>query len=221
MAIAKDRGTRRVAEGIGLAERQAAWAPPQPWSRAASRRALSAPPAPPAQSAAGSAADTKAWLTGIARKYMLKVKAEREARLNGQIAAADFYLRQLTFIEVMLDLLGTDGFDVMRAFRKDGYGLIDIAETPFSRVMDLARRTQWQDMGEPVGPLHPPRDLLAQHDGFSTEPTGAIIGSDTLSYKEQEALREEERRQAAEEQLKWEAEARRDYERRRDSDAAS
>ena len=48
-------------------------------------------------------AETKmAMVEDLTRRFMAKVQQEREARLAGQIVAADFYLRQVTAIEVAL-----------------------------------------------------------------------------------------------------------------------
>lgn len=121
----------------------------------------------------------------ITVKFLRKVQAEREARLAGEIVAADFFLRQITALEVALDLLAQDcgysGFELLRNCRRGGHNLFDIAETPFTQLLDAERRRQWQQLGEPMRPDHPPEKYLEQfgpseaegHDGYSLEPTQA------------------------------------------------
>jgi len=154
------------------------------------------------------AAKSQLWLDGFLAKYWHKVVAEREARLNGEIVAADFYLRQLTFLEVAIDLAsGGRGFDQLRRLQRDGHRLSEIAETPFSRIIDDMRRHIWRKMGEPERPEHPPRRLLIEHDGCSTEPLEFTRGGIELGHDEQKARFRRQHEQAAIEQLEWEARA--------------
>ena len=106
------------------------------------------------------------FLENIVRKFLLKVQAERTARLAGEVVAADFYLRQVTVLEVALDLLaegvGLDGWEVIGDLRRGGHGILDIAETPMSRILDGKRRELWRRMGEPERPEHPPQRYLEQ-----------------------------------------------------------
>jgi hypothetical protein len=100
----------------------------------------------------------------IAQKFMRKVVQEREARLNGEIVAADFYLRQITAIEVMFDLAarhsGVDPQAFLSELRRGEHGLLDIASTEFSDRLDRSRRIWWAEEGEPDRPAHPdPRFL--------------------------------------------------------------
>lgn len=139
-AIAQEKGTMRLAETLQGVVRPAPALPPP------------APPPPPEPDEEEQLQDAEQWLFGIARKYMVKIGEERAARLAGEVVAADFYLRQLTFIEVAMDLMGTGGFDLLHAFRRDGRSLVDIAETPFSRILGEARRIKWEELGEPAGP---------------------------------------------------------------------
>ncbi|MGE0290577.1 MAG: hypothetical protein AB7I42_29865 [Bradyrhizobium sp.] len=215
---AAEEKSRRLREGlIAVAGPAARWRPPLPaWGHAATRQA--APP-PAYNDEAETEAARLAWLADLVRKYLLKVGQEREARLAGQVVAADFYLRQLTWLEVALDLMGSGGFKVLTEFRKGDHHLVDIAETPFSRILDAARREKWAALGEPPRPQHPPRDRLVDHDGFSTEPLEHTEGGRPESHEEQQAAFEAEHKRQAEAQIEWEAEARRDFERRRDSGA--
>jgi 1,2-phenylacetyl-CoA epoxidase catalytic subunit len=71
---------------------------------------------------------------------------EREARLAGQIVAADFYLRQVTFIEVLFDLSATElGFDPLAELRRGRHDVRQIVGTPFSEWLDAARRQWWAE----------------------------------------------------------------------------
>ena len=233
-AIAGDERSRRFAEGVrAIAAEQSGWRPPEPpWARAASR---GRPPAMPLGHAASRglararlpAPETDpeseeaklAWLDRLVHKYLLKVRQEREARLAGEIVAADYYVRQLTYIEVMLDLMGTDGFAVLNDFRAGDHHIIDIAETPFSRILGEVRRACWAEAGEPPRPEHPPRRYLEDHGRFSSEPNEYTRGGLPQSHDEQMQVFRERHRQDAEEQLRWEEAARRDAEARRDHES--
>jgi hypothetical protein len=161
------------------------------------------------------------WTARIVGKYMIKVREERKARLAGEIVTADFYLRQLTYIEVVLDLMSTGGFQALMDFREGDRHLVHIAETPFSKLLGEARREKWAEFGEPPRPEHPPRRYLVDHGRFSTEPLESTRGGQKLSHNEQQQIFEERHRQDAAEQLRWEEAARQDYDRRCDSAAGS
>jgi hypothetical protein len=228
-AIAADERSRRLAEGVrAIAAEQSAWRPPDPpWAGAATRAGRSGPAralasSGPARLAAAhemSQEERRAAIDrimeGLIDPYLLRLSMEREARLAGQIVAADFYLRQVTFMEVLLDMVSGDGFRVLRDFRRDGFDLTQIAQTPVSRLLGAARREYWEAIGEPVGPEHPPRDRLEEHDGYSTEPLEFIWGGPPEYREEQERALEERHARDARAQVEWEAAARRDYERRR------
>lgn len=161
----------------------------------------------------------------IFRKFVLKVEQEREARLAGRIVEADFTLRQVTCIEIALDLaaqhLGTNGWDVIRDARLGRHGIFDIAETDLSRCLDEARRAVWAEAGEPDRPEHPPRRYLVEHDGYSTEPTEYLRGGDDAYRDAQIAAREKQHAEDAAAQMEWESSQRRAYEERRASDAST
>jgi hypothetical protein len=229
LAVAADERGRRLAEGLAAvaAEQSGRRPAAAPWSTSKNR----AQPAPTFAPEAKPPLDFSAplqpgspeaeWLEQLFRKYQIKIMQEREARLEGQIVAADWYLRQATFIEIMLDVVSGDGRQYLHN-RRMGDHPIDLAESPLSRVLGEARRRQWAQMGEPERPEHPPcRYLVDRADGFATEPLEFTRGGLPESHEEQQAAFEERHRQDAEAQLEWEAQARRDYERRRDSGAAS
>lgn len=222
LAMAADERSRRLAEGVrAVAAEQAGWRPPDPpWAAAASRRSTPPPP-PPAPDEAESEEEAFAWLEQLVGKYAMKVGQERTARLAGKIVAADYYLRQLTWIEVAIDLIGTGGVNVLAEFRHRDHHLIAIAETPFSRLLDEARRIKWAELGAPPRPEHPPRRYLVQHDGYATEPNEYTGGGRPGTDEEQLAAFKEQHRRDAEAQIAWEAEALEDYERRTAAAAAA
>lgn len=209
LALAADDRNRRLAAGVrAVAAPAVHWRPPDPaWANAASRggRSRAHTAKPPAQEATDE--QKLAALDQIVRKYLLKVRQEREARLAGKVVAADFYVRQLTSLEVMLDFMGTDGFKALRNFRDRNPGLIDIAETPFSRILDEARRAFWSERGEPPRPEHPPRRYLVDQGSFSTEPLECIRGGPPEDREAQQAAFDERHRRDAQAQLEWEAQA--------------
>ncbi len=137
------------------------------------------------------------------------MRQERRARLAGQVVAADFYLRQLTFFEVMIDLAGTGGFAALENFRDGEHDLLAIAETPFSRLLGEARRAAWAELDEPPRPEHPPRRYTVDLERFSLEPLEAIRGGQPEGFEAQQAAFEQRHREDAQAQLAWEAAARR------------
>ncbi|HEX8444599.1 MAG TPA: hypothetical protein VF631_13230 [Allosphingosinicella sp.] len=218
-AYSRDRGSRRIAAGLQVVEDQdAAWAPSLGgWGGAASRARQRPAAAPPEQEEVPQ--QRRQWLDSILRKYLIKVEAERRARLDGRVVETDFYLRQMTWLETTLDLLSEDALKLLADFRADGHSLIDIAETPLSRILGEARRLQWAALGEPVRPEHPPRGRLVDYGRFSTEPLEATYGGQPQSHDEQQRQFRERHAKGAKEQVEWEAEQRRAYDRRRGSDA--
>jgi hypothetical protein len=106
---------------------------------------------------------TEACLLAIFEKYELKLAAEREARLSGRVSEADFYVRQITWLEVAMDI-GGKGEAVAEWWRtlKLGHRFAgNIVATPASVMLDYLRRGFWDDMGEPQRPPPPP---LGRHD---------------------------------------------------------
>ncbi|MEA3018012.1 MAG: hypothetical protein QOI38_2734 [Sphingomonadales bacterium] len=227
IAISKDERSRRIAEAVRtVAADKERWRPPEPaWAGAETRRESPeprrrGPGRPPAQAARP---DPTALDMGraILRTYVAKLAAERRCRLAGRVAEADFYLRQLTFAEVALELATGDAVAALEGLRRGDHDLLIMAETDISRVLDTVRRIHWERCGEPPRPEYPPRQLLVEHDGYATEPLTGPPGGERLGDRERR--REEEARfaRAAEAQIAWEAEARSDYERRREAEAAA
>ncbi len=114
----------------------------------------------------------QAWLAEIARKWRGRIRQEREARIAGNIAQADFYLRQLTHMEVILELGGggkhllwmvnngrspTDGWirdDEATRARLYAPGSA-VVQTDISARLDSERRAIWDSMGDPMRPPLP------------------------------------------------------------------
>jgi len=214
MAIAADERSRRLAEGLrAVASEQAGWRPPDPpWRNAASRRP--AAPAPIAADAGAAEAERvqAELLQALIDKYVLKLWKERHARLAGRIAEADFYVRQLTALEVALDVTSGDGMALLKTARLDQHDLRTVAETPMSKLLDEARRAHWEACGDPPRPA-PPCHLLEDQGGYATEPLASYSGGEDARAKR---LRyEAQHARDAEAQVAWEAEARADWAARR------
>lgn len=96
------------------------------------------------------------WLDDLFRRYMLKAKQEFQERRAGRWYAADFYLRQLTHIELALDMGGRAG-DLLEQFttNPDPDGGI-LHASPLSQVLAKRRAAMWEALG---GSPHPPQRL--------------------------------------------------------------
>jgi len=72
-------------------------------------------------------------IEGLFTKWLGKVEQEREARIAGEVVAADFYLRQVTFLEVSFDLmcekLCEDPWAIMSELRRGDEHITRIAAT--------------------------------------------------------------------------------------------
>ncbi len=102
-----------------------------------------------------------AFMDSILMKYLLKLDGERRARLAGRIVEADFYVRQLTWLEVALDC-GGRAHELLGLLESGGYNARRIAATPMSLLLDEARRALWAKEG---GPERPPPAALGLTDG--------------------------------------------------------
>jgi len=216
MAVSAENSRRRLADSLGAVIGRAA--PPG--------RPRPAPDPEPEPDDADLSPQERAKLEaldGLCRHYLKRLGMEREARLAGKVVEADFYVRQVTVIEVWLDLLSDDAWRLLNDLRLDNapfgrFRLIEVAETPMSRLLDEARREQWAEAGEPERPPLPPAEQLIDHGRFSIDIQESFHGGPDL--KERMRAKDAEYRAAARAQVEWEAEARRDFERRRDSAAA-
>jgi len=101
-------------------------------------------------------AEDQSWLKAIFERYEAKVRSERHYRLSGQIVAADFTLRQLTHIELILDC-GGHGMALLDRWtqKPSEFGNVEPVEifaSPISQHIDAVRRAQWAKAGEPARP---------------------------------------------------------------------
>src|SRR5207237_6707309 len=120
----------------------------------------------------------------LRRMFVIKIRQERNARLAGRIAEADFYLRQISFFEVALDLSTGDAIGQLAMLRKDGVSLMLIADTEATRMLDRTRRKAWIELalergdaegrapeaGEGPDPLHHPAGGSPPHPSEGTDP---------------------------------------------------
>lgn len=145
----------------------------------------------------GESPEDKAWLDDVLKRYFFKIQAERRHRLAGEIVAADFTLRQLTHIEVILDC-GGRGMALIDAWVNPARagGKPELWASSTTRMLDDIRRKTWEEMGEP------PRPALPLDE---TPPRHSMHGGPTLTEREK-AQRDCERR-IAEVQAEWEAAA--------------
>ena len=118
-----------------------------------------------AEEAEPDAADLRAqeaYLQGLLKRYTAKVRYERCARLEGRVVAADFTVRQLTHIELLLGAAGATGQSLAvwdRALARFG-GAVDPGENSVEAIdichlLDDARRAVWNEQGllrPPSGP---------------------------------------------------------------------
>lgn len=191
-------------------------------------------PAPPAEPIDEEFSEDRMWelIHSIGLKFMRKVAAEREARLNGEIVAADFYLRQITFLEVVMEMtskaFGWDVQAVLRKLRRGDHHITEIVNTELSDWMDRSRRLWWAQEGEPERPPHPDvRFLQPRRDkdgaygtaldhsgtGACTTPARGYSEEEwaAMNAKEQLAAREAQNKEDAEAQASWEQRAYADY----------
>lgn len=144
----------------------------------------------------------KQWYDELMKRYLAKVRAERWYRLSGRVVAADFTLRQLTHIELILDCGGL-GLELIERTTtiedSDMYGPIHVFASPISYRLDSFRRAVWEACGEPDRPALP---------FYKYVQSGAMGGSETFMERAEARFAAESR--IAEAQAEWEAAARED-----------
>ena len=142
----------------------------------------------------------KAVLERIFARYEAKVRGERQQRLQGDIVGADFTVRQLTHIELILVIGGmTQKLIAFWANRQHERDVPERFASPLSGYLDQLRRRAWTEAGEPA---RPPLPL------YEERPDHALSGGPDREERHQ-AQRAAERRMA-EAQAEWEAAARPD-----------
>lgn len=135
------------------------------------------------------------WLERMLKLYITKVVTERNARLEGNVAAADFAMRQMFYMEMMLDCAGAPE-EVLALWSDSDLHKQPLYATEVCRLLDRARRAAWADEGL----IRPPVKLPARERGS----TGMWGGE---HMKERYAAQAEACRRLAEAQALWEATA--------------
>lgn len=186
------------------------------WDAAVARgRAPRPPAAPAAAQSSGQATDDDPLaeieaIDTLIAQYGRKLSQERKCRIEGRIVEADFYCRQLSWIEVVLCL--SDGCGkLLDGLHGGDFGPLDIAATALSNHLEQVRRAIWREKGEPD---RPPPSLVARlagaHGGIGVGHEVALPGG--ADWKERLARRRQRESLQAEAQRQWEARARADAE---------
>lgn len=114
-----------------------------------------------AEEEAGSDKAAEAWLDEMMKRYLIKIRQEHEERRAGRWYAADFYLRQLTHIELVLDM-GGRCMAMLDRFTENPTGKDDgtLYASPVSRELAGRRAALWAAAGAPPRPpLRLPRTM--------------------------------------------------------------
>ena len=140
------------------------------------------------------------WLDRLSWMYGKRIGQERKARLEGNVVAADFYLRQLTHMEVLLELGGGGKHLLWWANGGNGSGEdppfnsgVHITATQLTENLDALRREAWAELEEPDRPK-----LLGNREPMNHAMWG---GPDRA---ERERLLQDARERAARAQREWE-----------------
>ncbi|HEX8480674.1 MAG TPA: hypothetical protein VF650_02085, partial [Allosphingosinicella sp.] len=145
----------------------------------------------------------------LLRLYRNKLVEERSARLEGRIVAADHYVGQLTWLEVVFDL-GGRSMKLLEALRCGDLTLWDVVSTPVSEMLGRIRREIWLEKGEADRPPPPPP---GPRDSFCmVRPPNGYDSSRDGDYREWLRRQEENEALAAAAQREWEEKARREAE---------
>jgi hypothetical protein len=201
-AISQERGTLRLANSLRTARVDPAPPPPEP-------------PPPPPHSGLDPAEERERMeaLEKLFQHYRTRLQLEREARLAGEVVAADFYVRQITAFEIYMDALAGDNMVLKRIWQLSlgGDNIINVAETTMSRLLDEARREKWAELAEPNRPpLHEPGQMIERH-GYRMLRQEQDVPRDG-SYADWVAERKAEYAAAARAQVEWEEQNRREAE---------
>jgi len=160
------------------------------------------------------------WLDKIGRMHRARLHQERRERLAGNIAAADYYLRQLTHMEIMLELGGGGKhlrWMVDTGSTPRGQPLRDdeatrarlyrpgepVWQTEVSVMLDQQRREVWAELGDPMRPPLP---------WSWGQPPNHMRGGPDLREREGKLINA--RMKAREAQRLWEEAAREEWEAR-------
>jgi hypothetical protein len=131
--------------------------------------------------------------------YRRKLMEERQARLGGRIVEADYAVRQLTHLEVLLEIGGVANALIQYAEGERGPGEPDeppIWRTPLTDELEAVRRRVWTETEDLA---RPPANV------WTDQPSDGIYGGPD-SFERERARADAERRMA-EAQRDWEAAA--------------
>ena len=161
--------------------------------------------------------EEKAGLLGeILKRYLVKLKAERTARLDGRIVEADFYVRQLSVIELILDIGGRTQ-ELLAMLDQPDFHLVQVSATPGSTLLEKIRRKYWSEKGEADRP--PPAPLGRHNHLFATGRDDYDPARDG-DRRDWERAQAEKQRLAAEAQAEWERRAKGEAGEANDNDPA-
>jgi len=155
------------------------------------------------------ARDADAFWDHMLNHYRSRLAMERSARLDGRIVEADFYVRQLSWMEIVFDL-GGRAVQVLKTLRRDDLTPFDIVATPMSEMIAGLRRGIWLERGEADRP--PPRPPGPRGRFCETDPPNGHQPERDGDYREWLRRQDEEEALAAEAQRAWESKARADSE---------
>jgi hypothetical protein len=151
---------------------------------------------------------SKEFGQAMLRKYLIKLSQERQARLAGRVVAADFYVRQLCWFEVLLDL-GEVGMEALDRLKRGDVKVTDIVATPLSLLLEWTRLAYWREHGEPERPT-PAALGLPERDDLSTGEPNSYSEARDGDMAEWQRRRDATAAVRAEAQKLWEEKARAD-----------
>jgi hypothetical protein len=141
------------------------------------------------------------FLDQVLDRYQKKVLEERTHRLAGHVVAADFALRQLTHIELILDIGGRSQQLIKEATeiesRYAGGGPVVLNASPISELIAERRQAVWDKLADPP---RPPLDLEPQFPSHAEPRNGE-------TRKDRDAARRDAVIKMAAAQAVWEAAA--------------
>jgi hypothetical protein len=149
-----------------------------------------------AEAAAGTVTEEQALAAAaeLLERYGRKVVSERHYRLSGQVVAADFALRQITFLEIMLEHHGLA--ELVQASWPGGFSeLLNAPPTDFTRELDAVKQQIW---AEEAAPPRPPQDLRPDAVRTTSNWGGPTMTQRDLARRAAEA-------RMADAQAEWEA----------------
>jgi hypothetical protein len=169
--------------------------------------ARAAPPAPEPVDPEAEERERQELFTELFERYRRKLAAERKARLAGRIVEADFYVRQLTVLELALDGAGDVKALIALLSSGDPARALDIVATPMSLFLDKHRRDIWREKGEPD---RFPLPDLGRHDDYAAYGERGYShygGAEDGDYKDWLRRRDALAAERAEAQRLWEEKA--------------